>query len=52
MDDECATASEIYSCGKEKEPVIVDAMLGISKGNSTVVSFVGNMICKKLNVCS
>jgi len=37
MDDGCTTAAEMYACGKEKEPAIVDAILGSSKGNATVV---------------
>jgi len=37
MDDECTTAAEMYACGKEKEPAIVDAIFGSSKGNATVV---------------
>jgi hypothetical protein len=37
-DDECVTASEIYSCGREKEPGIVDVIFNTEKGNSTIVS--------------
>jgi len=36
-DDDCTTASEIYSCGKEKEPAIVGAILSSAQGNSTIV---------------
>ena len=36
-DDECVTASEIYSCGREKEPGLVDAMFNSEKGNATLV---------------
>jgi len=36
-DDECVTASEIYSCGREKEPTIVNAIFNTEKGNATVV---------------
>jgi hypothetical protein len=36
-DDECVTASEIYSCGREKEPSIVDVIFNSEKGNATVV---------------
>jgi hypothetical protein len=37
-DDECVTASEVYSCGREREPIIVNAILNSEKGNATVVS--------------
>jgi len=36
-DDECVTAAEMYSCGREKEPGLVDIMLNSEKGNATVV---------------
>jgi hypothetical protein len=36
-DDECVTASEIYSCGREKDPGVVDAIFNAEKGNATVV---------------
>jgi hypothetical protein len=36
-DDECVTASEIYSCGRDKEPGIVDVIFNTEKGNTTVV---------------
>jgi hypothetical protein len=36
-DDECVTASEMYSCGREKEPTIVNAIFNTEKGNATVV---------------
>jgi hypothetical protein len=36
-DDDCVTAGEIYSCGKEKEPAIVNAIFNAEKGNTTVV---------------
>jgi hypothetical protein len=36
-EDECVTASEIYSCGREKEPNLVNAILTSEKGNATVV---------------
>ena len=36
-DDECVTASEIYSCGREKEPSIVNVIFNSEKGNATVV---------------
>jgi hypothetical protein len=36
-DDECVTASEIYSCGREKEAGIVDVIFNAEKGNATVV---------------
>jgi hypothetical protein len=36
-DDECVTASEMYSCGREKEPGLVDAMFNSEKGNATIV---------------
>jgi len=39
MEDECKTAAEIYACGKEKEPAIVNAIFGSSKGNGTIVLF-------------
>jgi hypothetical protein len=37
FDDECVTASEMYSCGREKEPGLVDIMFNSGKGNATVV---------------
>lgn len=37
-DDECVTAAEIYSCGREKEPNIVDSIFNTEKGNATVVN--------------
>jgi hypothetical protein len=40
FDDECVTASEMYSCGREKEPGLVDIMFNSEKGNAT---FVRNM---------
>ena len=36
-DDDCVTASETYSCGREKEPGIVDVIFNTEKGNSTFV---------------
>jgi hypothetical protein len=36
-DDECVTASEMYSCGREKEPGLVDIMFKSGKGNATLV---------------
>jgi hypothetical protein len=36
-DDECVTASEIYSCGREKEPSIVNVIFNSEKGNATLV---------------
>lgn len=36
-DDDCVTAGDIYSCGKEKEPAIVDAIFNTEKGNGTMV---------------
>jgi hypothetical protein len=36
-DDECVTASEMYSCGREKEPGLVDIMFNSGKGNATLV---------------
>ena len=36
-DDECVTASEMYSCGREKEPGLVDIMFNAGKGNATLV---------------
>jgi hypothetical protein len=36
-DDECVTASEIYSCGREKEPDYVNSIFNTEKGNTTVV---------------
>jgi hypothetical protein len=36
-DDECVTAAETYSCGREKEPGIVDAIFNTEKGNATMV---------------
>jgi hypothetical protein len=38
-DDECVTAGEIYACGRQKEPTIVDAIFSTEKGNATVVWF-------------
>jgi hypothetical protein len=38
-DDECVTAGEIYSCGRQKEPTVVDAIFSTEKGNATVVCF-------------
>jgi hypothetical protein len=38
-DDECVTAAEIYSCGRQKEPTVVDAIFSTEKGNGTVVWF-------------
>jgi hypothetical protein len=37
FDDECVTAAEMYSCGREKEPGLVDIMVNSEKGNATVV---------------
>jgi hypothetical protein len=37
LDDECDTAAEIYSCGRQKEPLIVDAIISTGKGNGSVV---------------
>jgi hypothetical protein len=37
LDDECDTAAEIYSCGRQKEPLIVDAIISTNKGNGSVV---------------
>jgi hypothetical protein len=37
--DECVTAGEIYSCGKDKEPTIVNAIFNAEKGNTTMVDF-------------
>jgi hypothetical protein len=36
-DDECVTAAETYSCGRKKEPVIVDVIFNREKGNATIV---------------
>jgi hypothetical protein len=36
-DDECVTAAETYSCGREKEPGIVDLIFNTEKGNATIV---------------
>jgi len=36
-DDECDTAGEIYSCGRQKEPTMVDAIFNAEKGNATIV---------------
>lgn len=38
-DDECVTAAEVYSCGRQKEPLIVDAIFNTEKGNSTIVCY-------------
>jgi hypothetical protein len=38
-DDECVTASEIYSCGREKEPGIVGVIFNTEKGNATEVPY-------------
>jgi hypothetical protein len=37
FDDGCITAAEVYSCGKQKEPTIVNAIFTKSKGNFTNV---------------
>jgi hypothetical protein len=37
-DDECVTAAETYSCGREKEPGIVDVIFNSEKGNATIVN--------------
>ena len=37
FDDECVTASEMYSCGREKEPGLVNAIFNSEKGNATMV---------------
>jgi hypothetical protein len=50
-DDECVTASETYSCGREKEPGIVNVIFKTEKGNATVVCnlcFIDPMICCKI----
>jgi hypothetical protein len=36
-DDECVTAAETYSCGRDKEPGILDVIFNTEKGNATVV---------------
>jgi hypothetical protein len=36
-DDECVTAAETYSCGRKKEPGIVDIIFNSEKGNTTIV---------------
>jgi hypothetical protein len=38
FDDECVTAAEVYACGREKEPGLVDIMFNAEKGNATIVS--------------
>jgi len=59
MEDECKTAAEMYACGKEKEPAIVDAIFDSAKGNGTVVIFElnykikrGRNWCSFFSVCS
>lgn len=37
QEDDCDTAGEIYACGRQKEPIIVDAIISSEKGNSTIV---------------
>jgi hypothetical protein len=37
--DECVTAAEVYSCGKQKEPTIVNTIFTESKGNNTIVRY-------------
>jgi hypothetical protein len=39
-DDECVTAAETYSCGREKEPSIVNVIFNTEKGNATVVRII------------
>jgi hypothetical protein len=36
-DDKCVTAAETYSCGREKEPGIVNLIFNTEKSNSTIV---------------
>jgi hypothetical protein len=36
-EDDCVTAGDIYSCGKEKEPAIVKTIFNAEKGNVTLV---------------
>jgi hypothetical protein len=36
-DDECVTAGDIYSCGRQKEPMLVDAIFNVEQGNNTFV---------------
>jgi hypothetical protein len=48
-DDECVTASEIYSCGRDREPGIVDAIFNSEKGNATVVSKL-KIVCSCLSM--
>jgi hypothetical protein len=43
-DDECVTASETYSCGRQKEPGIVDVIFNTEKGNATIERNLGLMI--------
>jgi hypothetical protein len=36
--DECDTAAQIYQCGKEKAPVLVENMISAVEFNRTAVS--------------
>jgi hypothetical protein len=37
FDDECVTASEMYACGREREPGLVDFMFNSKKVVTSVV---------------
>jgi hypothetical protein len=47
--DECVTAAEVYSCGKQKEPTIVNAIFTESTGNGTYVREQKNSMVMKLS---
>jgi hypothetical protein len=38
-DDECVTAGEIYKCGTDKVPDVVDDMVQLAKGGPQIVIF-------------
>jgi len=36
LEDECATAAEIFQCGLKKDPALVNEMIFENKGTTTV----------------